>query len=73
MLTAHEVAEAIGNFLRCSSGAWDWDDFTSSPISDPALDLIRRRALAINLPLDDRGFAELHALQREAEGLIGTP
>ena len=66
---ASYVAETIATFIDGTGGTWDWDDFTSSRLSDPTLDGIRRRALAVILPVDDHGEAVLHGLLAEAEQL----
>jgi hypothetical protein len=39
--TPNEVAQYIENFLTGKGGAWDWDDFTSVPITNPNLEAIR--------------------------------
>lgn len=67
--SAAYVAETIRAFLNGSGGDRDWDDFTSCPLQDPRLDGIRRRSLAVELPVDDEGRAELEALLNEAEGV----
>lgn len=70
--SAAYVAETIRAFLNGSGDDRDWDDFTSCPLQDPQLDDIRRRSLAVELPLDDEGRAKLEALLNEAEGLQRT-
>jgi hypothetical protein len=42
-----EVAQIIEDFLNGTGGRWDWDDFCSSPIDDPALDAVRMRCVDI--------------------------
>lgn len=37
-----EVVTYIDDFVAGRGGEWDWDDFTSIPISDPELDRIRQ-------------------------------
>lgn len=61
------VAKSIAAFLDGTSGEWDWDDFTSFRLRDPAVEGVRRRALAIDLPVDEKGEAALRDLQAEAE------
>ena len=39
--TRDEVAAIIEDFVSGAGGAWDWDDFTSIPIKDSALDAVR--------------------------------
>jgi|GEM_PF-3218790 len=40
-LTAADVADKIEKHLLGAEGEWDWDDFTSIPISNDDLDKIR--------------------------------
>jgi hypothetical protein len=61
-LTPKDVESYLRDFLEGSSGDWDWDDFTSIPITDPALDAIREQALYVELPLDGTGRAKLEQL-----------
>jgi hypothetical protein len=63
------IAHTIRAFLDGSGGDRDWDDFTSCPLRDPALDNIRRRALAVDLPVADADWTTLEALAVEAEAL----
>lgn len=60
--TPRDVAKFLRNFIAGTGGEWDWDDFTSVPISDPALDDIRREADAVPLPVDAEGLAKLREL-----------
>ncbi len=55
--TPLEVAQILENFLENKGQAWDWDDFTSHPIGDPALDAIRMRCdgLSLEFPAQERG------------------
>lgn len=46
--SASEVATYLRDFIDGTGGDWDWDDFTSIPIADPALEAIRRRAIEID-------------------------
>lgn len=64
------VAKSIRDFLEGSGGEWDWDDFTSCPMADPRLDSIRRRAAAVELPVQPEGIATLQQLAVEAEELM---
>jgi hypothetical protein len=41
--TSAEVSKILSAFVEGSGGDYDWDDFISSPIADPALDAIRLR------------------------------
>jgi hypothetical protein len=47
-LTPTEVADIIEAFLKGTDGRWDWDDFCSSRITDPALDAIRVRCVDLH-------------------------
>lgn len=67
--TPREVAKILRNFIAGSGGEWDWDDFTSSPIADAALDEIRREAGAVPLPVDTEGLAKLRELLDRVNGL----
>ena len=52
-LTAEDVESYLEDFLDGESGDWDWDDFSSIPITDPELDRIREEALHMGLPLGE--------------------
>ena len=65
----NEVASYISNFLNDAGGEWDWDDFTSVPITDPALEAIRAEAVMVELPLDSTGRAKLEGLLLRAKSL----
>ena len=67
-----EVALYIREFLDGSGGDWDWDDFTSVPISDPWLDAIRDEADMVGLPVDQAGRATLETLLRRVEAGPGA-
>lgn len=60
------TVETIEAFLSGTGGKWDWDDFTSCSLRDARMDSIRRRAMAVDLPLDDEGEAALRELLAEA-------
>ena len=68
-LTAANVASYLDDFLNRRGGDWDWDDFTSIKITDPALDEIRMDALYVDLPLDAAGEAMLRELLERARQL----
>lgn len=57
---------SIREFLAGHSGKWDWDDFTSCSLHDPRWESIRRRAMAVDLPLTEEGEAILQTLLAEA-------
>ena len=61
-LTAREVEDYLRDFLQGTGGDWDWDDFTSIPITDPGLDAIREEAAFVQLPITDEGIATLREL-----------
>jgi hypothetical protein len=66
---AKQVASYLSNFINGEGEAWDWDDFVSVPIADPALESIRQRAAAVELPTTDRGLSTLRQLLVEADRL----
>ena len=67
-LSAADVVTYLRDFIDGTSGDWDWDDFTSVPIADPALESVRERAAAIN-PTTLEAVAILRDLLSEAEDL----
>lgn len=67
--TADGVAGYLEDFIEGRSGDWDWDDFTSIPISDPALEAIRQEAGMVQFPIDDAGDAKLRELLTRARSL----
>lgn len=60
---------SLSEFISGSGNERDWDDFTSLSLKDPNLDSIRRRALAIQLPVGNEGEAALLKLPQEAEAV----
>ena len=70
--TAEEVAQYLSEFLNDSGGEFDWDDFTSIPLSDPDLESIRQRAASLELPVTDEGRRTLIELLDEAETASDT-
>jgi len=60
------TVETIEAFLSGTGGEWDWDDFTSCSLCDACMDSIRRRAMAVELPLNDEGETALRELLAEA-------
>ena len=68
-LTAEDVEGYLEDFIEGRSGAWDWDDFTSIPITDPALEAIRQEAEMVKLPTDDAGDAKLRELLARTRSL----
>lgn len=61
-LTPTDVERYLEDFLDGRVGDWDWDDFTSIRITDPALDRIREEAASVALPLTEEGYPTLHQL-----------
>ena len=58
-LTARDVEGHLRDFLEGTGRDWDWDDFTSIPITDPSLEAIRQEAASVDLPLTDDGRVTL--------------
>ena len=56
--TCTEVAEIIERFVEGTCGPWDWDDFISFPLDDPALEAVRRECadLPDRYPPTKRGW-----------------
>jgi len=46
--TPSDVARALEDFVNGTGSRWDWDDFVSHPIQDPALEAIRVRCLTLD-------------------------
>ena len=68
-LTAIDVGRYLKDFIDDGGGEWDWDDFTSIPISDPVLDRIRQEAGIVQLPLTDQGEVKLRDLLERVRGM----
>jgi hypothetical protein len=68
-LTAQDVESYLRDFLEGTGRDWDWDDFTSIPITDPKLEGIRKEAAFLPLPLDAEGEATLRRLLEEVRAL----
>lgn len=58
--------KSLRDFLEGSGGEWDWDSYTGVSLNDPKLNSIRKKALMVELPLDDEGREELESLLAEA-------
>jgi hypothetical protein len=43
-LSKADVVRLIDDFITGSGGQWDWDDFISIPLDDPALEHVRLEA-----------------------------
>jgi hypothetical protein len=65
-----EVVGYLHDFLEGCGGEWDWDDFTSVPITALELEAIRQEAEMIDLPVTDAGRAKLQDLLARARALI---
>jgi hypothetical protein len=63
------AVRSIRDFLDGIGGDRDWDIFTSISLKDSRLDAIRRKALAVDLPLDDEGRVILENLLTAAQSL----
>jgi hypothetical protein len=61
-LTAQDVESYLRDFLEGTGGDWNWDDFTSIPITDPTLEGIREEAACVPLPVDEEGEVTLRRL-----------
>lgn len=68
-LMADDVESYLRDFLDGTGGDWDWDDFTSIPITDPALEGVREEAASVPLPLDADGEATLRRLLEQVRAL----
>ena len=68
-LTPEDVASYLEDFIEGRSGDWDWDDFTSIPITEPSLEAIRQEAELVPLPVDEAGEAKLRDLLARARSL----
>ncbi len=67
--TSNDVVKYLGDALEGGEIGHDWDDFTSVPISDPALESIRIAAEMIPLPLTLQGLDTLRDLLARARAL----
>jgi hypothetical protein len=68
-LTAAEVVAYLENFISGDGGDWDWDDFTSIPITDTALEAIRVEAAGID-PREDGAGDRLEWLLARAKEMV---
>lgn len=69
-LTPSDVASYLEDWIECTGGEWDWDDFTSIPITDPVLEGVREEAAALSYPLDKEDISRLRELLQQVKGLI---
>ncbi len=68
-LTPADVALYFDDFLNDRGNPFDWDDFTSITLADPALDEIREEATFVPLPLDANGRTTLIGLLERVRAL----
>ena len=57
--TPEEVANTIEGFVSGTGDQWAWDDFISIRLSDPALEAVRQKCVAIRdefPPSDPRAY-----------------
>jgi hypothetical protein len=66
--TPEEVAKFLRDFLGGTGGQWDWDGFETTPIKDPELDWVRKRAAMAAPP--NPNLAVLRELLTETEQII---
>jgi len=73
-LSRADVERCLRDFIEGSGGPWDWDEFVSFPLSDPALEQVRLTALRVkdDFPATEKGeycnsegIAELRRLADE--------
>lgn len=69
---AYEVAGYLRGFIKNTGCEWDFDDFISCEIEDPALDSLRQRAAKLQLPIEDKERDLWMSLLREAEALAAS-
>jgi hypothetical protein len=50
-MTPLEVARRIQNHIEEAENPWDWDQFTSLPITNKRLDAIRLRCIELDAPV----------------------
>ncbi|WP_312218677.1 hypothetical protein [Brevundimonas sp.] len=65
-LAPEDVVSCLSNFLENRGGPYDWDDFISVDIADPALEAIRAAAANIDLPVNADGERRIRDLLTEA-------
>lgn len=66
-----KIARVIADFIEGKGQPYDWDDFTSHPLKDPALDMIRKECVEVcvsfpakrtNAWCSEAGLAELRKI-----------
>jgi hypothetical protein len=68
--SAEEVAGFLRDFIEGTGGDWDWDEFECVPITNYALDRIRREAALAGPP--NANIGKLQELLARAESLAGA-
>jgi len=68
--TAAEVVKYLRDFIDGTGAEWDWDDFESVPIDDPALAHIQREARLAAPP--NGNIERLRELLAQAEALAAA-
>jgi len=66
-----DVVGFLRDFIDGRGGEWDWDDFTSVPITDPTLEAIRAEADLISLPIDQVDGANWQSFSRRRKNWNG--
>lgn len=69
-LTPLDVANYLEDWIDGKGGDWDWDDFTSIPITDPYLESVREEAAHMAYPLGEDDIVRLRELVRDVKALI---
>lgn len=72
-LTAADVESYLEDFAEGRGADFDWDDFTTIPITDPALDAVRQRAEMIPLPRTEGSRTQALRLLQEFRSQRGGP
>jgi ribosomal protein S3AE len=67
--SASEVAEHLRDFINDTGSQFDFDDFISCEIKDPALEGLRQRAMELQLPVQREEIDLWINLLSEAEAL----
>ncbi len=72
-LTAADVESYLEDFAEGRGADFDWDDFTTIPITDPALDAVCQRAEMIPLPRTEGSRTEALRFLQEFRSQRGGP
>jgi hypothetical protein len=77
--SSKEVANTIEGFVNGTGDQWAWDDFISIRLSDPELEAVRQKCVAIRdefPPSDPKAYcsdAGLAAMRQIVQGLRAQP